>query len=263
MEREARKREQTATSILSCIGGSEHRWQILSLLGEGEYEVRQIESELDVPRTTLRHNIKKMEERGLVEETPKRKYRLTPLGRATQEGLETYHSYVSTTLHLDPLFSCISYESFEGNIGSLRDANLTVASSVRPHAPSQRFFELISEATRTIGLLTSLPLTEDQFRTVLSDEQSRLELLFTEEIARVFEEEFSFLDENGGESPETSFWTVDRDAEFTLAVVDETVVILALDGRDKPHVLVETDNDACRSWAMQEFETYRESATPY
>lgn len=245
---------QRAQELLGHVAATPVRIEILSIIADEQVDLRDLSDRLQSPRPTIRHNLGKMIEADLVEETIDKEYRCTPLGEAVLDGLDAFGDYVDAALTLHPLFSCSP--TLDIDIHHLSDARVTEATRAKPHAPIRRLRDLIQDATTVHGYIPTNPFVFDgQNGSMSQDADCDVSLLVTEDVAEVLRAEY-----------ESGFDTVvDRDAVDIgvlsepalgcgVAVIDKRAIILGLDENDKPHTLVETTNDSCRAWVREQID---------
>lgn len=264
MGKVSKEEKKPSMQLLEFISGTSHRWKILEVVADDPKNLRCISSELDIPRTTLRHNLRKMVEEGVLVENLNNEYRANSLGQSILLGIESYRKRVETTLKLEPLFECISPTDFDVEITAFADAEITVASQVTPHAPVQTLIDKFRDGTNICGFTPMLPLVSDgEILDLLDSEEVEFEAVLTTDVVEVLQRDYELELGELLKKEGVDISITDQSMEYGLLVIDGLVIILGLDENGKPHVLVEAENDACRSWAMQEFEACRENATSY
>lgn len=250
-----------AEDHLATVAGTPQRWAILETLASSTRDLGDVVSTLDAPRTTIRHNLSKLETAGLIVEARHQQYRITALGEAVRCGLTAYEEHVDVVQELRPFFDCVSPSAFGGDVRTLAGADVTVCERSRPYAPGQRLVERLAAADSVTGMMDSMPPLEDpELNTVLAYTDTRF--LITPAVAHLLVREFQPAVENALEFDLFDVRVGDVDVPYGLVVVDDSVLLWAMDENDKPHALVETDDPDCRTWALETVEDRFGAATP-
>lgn len=252
-----------ADEIIACIAGTKHRARILSVLSTESLDIRDLSDEIGVPRTTLRHNLEKMEDANLITETLDRTYTLTPLGEATLAGLRAFRKRIETEARLEPLFSCIPASKFDFDISAFEGATVTVARRACPFLPAKTLLEALVDGDDVVAALPSLPASASEMLFKDSREaRPNVELLITPQVANVLVEEFSVRPEVIHEDDGIRVAVTNHEPEHGVAIVDDRAYIQGFDDEQKPHVLVQSDDPRCRDWVTSKLETYRTDSVP-
>lgn len=251
--------------IFEHVGGTPIRIEILRAISDEPFELRGLSERLSAPRTTLRHNLRKMIEMDLVEETVDHEYRSTPLGEAVLGGFDRFERHVSTALRLEPLFSCLSPSRLDVDLCRLSDVSVTGATRAKPYAPHWRLERLVSDATRLRMAVPTNPFLFDRSDESIFRESSReVALYVTEDVAEVLRAEWQTELEavEGREGIELG--VLDGEAlDYGVARIDERAIVLGLDETGKPHTLVETTDEAGLDWAADRLDGLRATAAQF
>lgn len=250
--------------VLTHIAGTPVRTAILSALETETLDLRDLSDRLQTPRTTLRHNLQKMIEGELIEETLDNEYRTTPLGRAVLDGLTAFGEHVETATHLEPLFECLWPSQLDIEISSLSTASVTEATRVEPYAPHMRLTALLGEGTDIWAYVPTDPfLFEQPDEPVFRDSHGDISLLVSPDVAEVlYEYHETKLATAVAQGPMDIGVVGVTDMEYGVGVIDDRAVVLGLDDNDKPHALVETTDQQCQEWAIRQIEELQADATP-
>jgi predicted transcriptional regulator len=253
--------DERAQDLLNHIAGTSLRIDILSVVADEPMDLRDLSDQLEEPRTTVRHNLDKMIEAGLITETIERSYRCTSIGWAVLTGLETFNECLGAALRLEPLFQCLSPAEFGLEISALTDAEVTTASQARPYAPYRRLSNLVGESEEVDGFLPTNPfLFGPPNGTEFNHGECKLSLFVTDDVATILCDQ---LESDSGLSRDFfNLWIVsERPVNYGFAIADDRVLILGFDENNKPHVLVETTGCECHKWAERQFDKLKTQAT--
>lgn len=241
-------------SLFETVSGSKHRIDILCELKEDRFGIRDLSDRLSVPRTTLRHNLNQLMDEGLVRTTLDNEYELTPLGDGVIDGLEAFDRHVQTARSLEPLLTCLSPDQISIDIQYLADAQTTIACRTDPFKPVNRLATLISQGRTVKGYLPTCPLFATAGDLIARSRHTSIELVLPAPVIDELSERETYLFEEAQSASDVTIVPADDQLPYGVLVVDDTAVILGYDENDKPHVLVESQNEECRNWAIRQFE---------
>lgn len=250
--------------LLSHITNTPVRGELLSVVADTSLDLRDLSDALDKPRTTVRHNLQQMLDEGLIEDTLDNEYRASALGHAVLIGLKSLNEHLETAIRMEPLFECVSPGDLRINIDHLSDARVTTASPAEPFAPHQRLSQHIRTATSIRGYFPTNPFllgTEDaQF---LDRATTDAVLLVTPAVADCLLSEMEDALAMAAKRSCLELLVVpDGTTKYSVAIADNRCLLLGLDDKQKPHVLVETENERCVEWAHARLESIRTNAPP-
>lgn len=252
------------SDLLEHIAGTPLRTAILRTVAETPIDLRDLSDRLETPRTTARHNLKRMIEEGLVEETTDNEYLASALGRAVLSGLEKLDSHLETAIRLEPLLKCLDPAQLRLDLERLSDATVTTATRAEPFAPHKRLADLLGEATTLRGYFPTNPFLFNPTGTRLFEPSSgHRTLLFSADVARSLQDDLKDqLARSVTQSRLDLLIVPEGTLSYGVATVDDQYVIQGLDDNEKPHVLVESTDDGVGSWVEERLDVLVAEATP-
>lgn len=253
----ATRDQTTPRSILETLGGTPLRLRVLDALSEGELDLRDLSDQTNIPRTTLRHNLSRLLEASVIEETLTGAYRLTPRGRIVRIGIEAYRTRIETGIRLEPFFECVPIGEIDAEVGWFAEAEMTVAGRSSPYAPGRRLLTVLQSPEPVRGFLPSLPAPPASEPNPILDCGER-DIVVTADVADRLGEALAATSETDG----VSIAVAAEDPPFGgLSIDGEHTLLLGLDEHGKPHVTLETEREECVAWIKQIHDSYRETAT--
>lgn len=249
--------------IFEHIAGTPIRINILQLISDEATGLRNLSDRLDTPRTTVRHNLRKMIEAGLVEETINHKYRCTPLGESVQNAFERFGEHIETALQLEPLYVCLPPSKLDFDLCRLSDVHVTEATRPKPYAPRRRLENLSLEATEIRIAIPTTPFQLDRSDELLFDGDRAVSLFVTEDVANVFRSEYASSLVVADRKDGIELGVIDNtDLDYGVARIDECAAVLGLDETGKPQTLMETTDNAALDWASDRLDELQAAAAP-
>lgn len=250
------RRERASRELLAHVARTPVRPDILAAVDDIALNLRDLSDRLDVPRTTVRHNLKRLLKEGLVEETIGNEYRTTELGGAVLLGMDGFERRFETALKLSPLLECLPRDEIGVDVYSLTDATVTTTSQADPVAPLRRLEELVEQASRLDGYFPVYPLLGDIDDVVCRRDGFEATLFLTPGVAdKQLSADGAPETPAGGTAVELR--VVDNGPQYGLAVTDRRALLLGLDETDKPHVLLETTSASCHDWVGRRLDRIR------
>jgi DNA-binding transcriptional ArsR family regulator len=247
----------TPRSILETLAGTPLRLRVLDALSGGDLDLRDLSDRTNIPRTTLRHNLSRLLEAGVIEETRTGAYCLTPRGRIARTGIEAYRTRIETGIRLEPFFECVPIEEIDAEIGWFADAEMTVSGRSSPYAPGRRLLTVLDTPDPVRGYLPSLPAPPGGELGPVLDRGER-DIVVTADVADRLGGAAAAVTEVEG----VSITVTAEDLPYGgLSIDGERALLLGLDERGKPHVTLETEREECVAWIEREQESYREAAS--
>jgi DNA-binding MarR family transcriptional regulator len=89
---------QTGDAIAGTVGQSQARWQVLSVLSEGDWTVATAAGRLGITRQSVRRVVELLVDDGLADYEPNPRHRGSPLVRLTSEGRATLAAITRASL---------------------------------------------------------------------------------------------------------------------------------------------------------------------
>jgi predicted transcriptional regulator len=242
---------------------SPNRGAVLTALATSAADRAELRERVGASRVTVGRITTDLERRGWVERTGT-EYRATRAGRVVAAAYERFLETVDTTRRLDPLLEFLPVESFEFDLTELADAEVVTPTPTSPgrhlarlrelfdtsdeawmvvHAVAPRVVASSYRASRTNGLLTRGVVTPDVTEAMRAD-------------ATVRERVHEML----GRGAVVFYERPSVPVQF--GVFDETTAVSADDEAGVPRGIVITDSPTVREWALGQFESLSEDATP-
>jgi predicted transcriptional regulator len=250
---------------LQFLVRSPARLRILRELSEDPgLDRRELDSRLEVSRTTVSRNLDRLVEREWVEED-RGTYRATPCGELLATELTDVLETVERARQVRPFFQWVSTESFDLGCRQLRDADVVVSTPGNPYAPVDRHVDRLSTARR---LRCVLPVTGrralETVEQAVRDGATSFEVVVAQEVAASFEHDDSLapIFEGFRSHDRIEVFVTDAQVPYYLGIVDDVVQVGVGDDDGVPRALVESNDEAVREWAAETYRRYRESARP-
>jgi predicted transcriptional regulator len=247
------------------LSRSEHRISVLRHLREsGPTTKREFREELSASRSTVTRSLSALEERGWITSNSDT-YELTPAGRGITDQYLDLTDAVELTEELSPILELVSASELDFDIEHLSDATVTESTDSDPYAPVRKHMAAFEEAQSIRSVLPSVDLEVAQtFRDRLEDPGFSGVLVVTAEIAHRFAQpEYEAVVNDMLDAENCDILVSEEDFPYYLGILEgETVQIGIEDGQGYPRALLETDDVAVYEWAMDEFDRYRERASP-
>lgn len=246
---------------LAFLARSTQRVRILEALHCESHDLRDLRDEVDIPRSTLRDNLDRMLELGWIEEIERRAYRTTTLGCIAIEIFDEHQTLMETAERLAPFLERVPREDVDIDLRHLSEAEVVPPEPGRPYAPDEYFVELLEGSHELRGFSPVVGrITVDAIKRRVEAEQLRIDIVVTTDVLEALESAFEREYREVLDAGCAKLWLYGGEVPYALALVDDTVVLRAIDDSGIPHTLVETDNEAAYMWAEQAFEAYRDEA---
>jgi predicted transcriptional regulator len=244
---------------------SENRVEVMRLLAEEPRDRTALKEATGVSRVTVGRMLGELEDRGWISRDG-HEYRITHSGRIVAEDLSRLLETTRTARKLRDVESLLPVERFGFDVRRLSDAEVHRPSRSDPNAHMRRMAELLSEADVVRVLAPSVspvPVRAHRDR-VLRNGDHEATVVFTREAAAV-----------ALGDPDTRSWFAEMtdtgrvrcyryEGSYPLDVVvaDDAVTLTLYDesGGAGFHSVIETTDEAVRSWAVSEVERYRADA---
>lgn len=246
---------------------SENRVAVMRLLAEAPRDRGALQEATGVSRVTVGRMLGELEDRGWVRREG-HDYRLTHAGRIVAEDLSRLLETTETARKLRDVEALLPVERFDFDLRRLADAEVRRPSRSDPNAHMRRMATLLSGADRVRVLAPSVSLVPVRAHRdrVLGDEDHRATVVFTAGAAELATDDPE-LRSWFGEMTATGrvdCYRYDGSYPLDIVVADGTVMLTLYDedGGAGFHSVVESTDEAVRSWAVSEFRTHRREADP-
>lgn len=245
---------------------SSRRIEILKTLISTPLDKRTIAERLDIPRATVRDNVNKLIEAGLVEELPDRRYRTTTRGQVVFEAYEEYLNTLEITSRLSPFLEHIDFTSLDLDIAALADAEVQGPERMNPQAATQQLVSLIDTTTRVAGWFPRLtPMALRALTTGLEHRDLDVTFVCPHAVWKMLQDEYESTAENLSELDTATVVTLAScPDDFGVVLLDDRIVIQTFDSHGKSHAIVVSQNPDCIQWGENRLEalTERSETTP-
>lgn len=250
-----------ASDMVNFLARTPRRSEILDTLHRESLDLRSLSDELDVPRTTLRDNLDSMQKIGWVVENDDREYETTTLGAIVVTKFREYRRAVEVADELQPFLEQIPICDLELDVSRLEGATMTRPKPALPQAPDRKLSEHFEDADE-IRALSSIvvPMAFRNLHERVTEEMVEAELVVTPTVSDVFRTTYEEWYHDFVDSQQVALGVTEELPPFGVAIVDDTVLLQALDANDRLCALVETTNEECRAWAERFFESRYEQS---
>jgi predicted transcriptional regulator len=233
-----------------------------ALAGDGPLDRLELRDRLDVVRTTLTRNLDPLLDYGWVVEGDDG-YEVTLAGKAVYERFDALVETAAVASRLDPLCSRLPRDEFDLDVRHLSGATLAVASESDPYAPVNRHVEAVAGADRYRALLPAIGRRAMESAVERARDGAVHELVVGPDVADTLgSPAYRSLLETLLDTGRCRVRIADRTPPYFLGIFDGRVQIGVADERGVPQALVETGDEAVRSWAVDRYEAAEAAATP-
>lgn len=235
---------------------------ILALEGEGRTR-RELRDVTGSSQPTIGRILDGFLERGWIEETD-RVYRLTPLGRVIAREFSELMASVRTVQALQDLAPQLPFDKFDFDLDRLRAARITQPSVADATKHVRREQELAENAERIRFFCNSAhPHTVEVYRDRVVEDGQQLEAVIAGEAMDAavadpgMREHFRDL----LAADRTTIYRYDGVVDVMIGLFDEVAVIQPIDEGGMAVAIIESTDDAVRTWVENEIEARRQEAT--
>lgn len=154
------------------LAGTEDRLRILRVLAESSHAQSELEERVDVHRTTLRRNLRELQERDWVTERSGKVYEITPVGRFVLSSFTDLLQDVESTAKIGSFLSKVPRE-FPADVDALSSGEIAVNGFDVPFEAVNEFTTFIENADR---LRLCVPAINPKYASVLSQRASTTDI---------------------------------------------------------------------------------------
>lgn len=232
----------------------------LTTLRDGPLTRAELVTALGVSRTTVHRTVQSLDARGLLVH-PDGKLALSVLGATVADEAATYRRRINAANHLQPFLDTIDELPAGLDVGLFADARVTEMSQTNPYAPIGRFMALLRDSDSLSGFDTTTvaPIfVEEIGDQILGGMET--DIIYLPAVVDELTTAYPGATAAAMNSGQLTLWTHDG-LPFGLAIFDDCI---GLGGYDPDsgvlRAFVDTDDPDARRWALDLFESYRETA---
>lgn len=240
------------------LARSANRLRVLEALTNEPMDLRDTKDALGIPRTTVQRNLGDLKEKGWVKEV-REGYKATSLGEMI---LDAFLDLVEITESAEELSAFMKWvDCAHVDTSRLKAANVTTPKQSNPHAPLKRFTELLGNSSDVRVVTPSIfPSFIEVHQRMASADGVEVQAILTRDAFDVFERDYSkelrdIMDGSGNE-----ILVYPENVPFTLAILDDSVGMLAYDDDGMPRALLESSSGDAQEWAREQYGGYLESS---
>ena len=236
------------------------RASVIECLLEEPADKRDLESTLDVSRTTVDRAVRRLSDAGCITQQDGR-WEVTLLGRLAYEEYEQLTARYDGLTTAQTLLSHLPTRA-PIDVRLLVDAEILLAEPPAPHAPTDRLEELLDGSDQIRGLSSVvLPKYIPLFHHQTIERDTNTDLVLESELVEYLWEYHSKKMHAVIESDNGMVWSLDQKLPFGFVLIDGDIVWFAVydeDGGLKGTVI--NDSTAAVTWATDMFHSYRQQA---
>jgi predicted transcriptional regulator len=249
---------------IAYLARSKHRVQILDLLTGESYSRSEVEGRTGIARTTIDRIINEFEERSWAKRTTDGEYRATPIGEQVMAEFEPFVTSMGAIRKLGNLVAWLPTDDVPIELRHFRDATIRRPDPTDPTSTVSYLTALLREASEFHCIVGVAP--QVAFEKLMRDRVVSGELT-TEHV--ITDEEYHYLLEHRDRlsrwreyvAAGANLYRHDGTVPCNLFVFDDTVVIAHSQGEiGAPLVMVESLDEAVRSWALEVIREYKTNA---
>lgn len=253
----------TAREDVSFLASSELRIAILFALRGSTATPTELAERCSCARETAQRAVSAFADRGWAEKvSPEAGYRLTRAGGLVASGYEDFEACVSITDEYREFLVTLSGVDLDLGCRGLEELTLTRATNENPHAPINRFREVVGDEAveEFVGItpIVSRMFNEAAARIIGPD--SRIELVVDEGVLTASASEFPEDLERAKQLDQFTLYVSADPLEFGLMIVDGHAYLGAYDGGTLV-ASVDGRTDDLREWAVDTYERIRDRST--
>lgn len=242
------------------LASSASRVELLCELGEEPIDLRDLRDELEIPRTTLQRNLKKLEKRGWIEES-REGYSVTKKGELI---VEAFTNFLETVRGADALATFVTWVD-PGLVDTrhLKKISGTASTEEAPEAARQRLLNRLRESESSTAILPALSV--DLFRDLSNlaiDGRSRVNLVVDRKTEDTLRDECPSELKDALEAGVLDLRIRSEIPPYGLVVTDTALILLGFDEDSLPRALLETEAEESMEWGNMRCRLAREEAEP-
>lgn len=244
---------------IEFLARSRNRIRVLEALSSGPHTRQELQDAVAASQPTLARILRDFEDRQWIEKDGGT-YETTHLGAFVASGFRSLLSVMETEARLRGVAELLPTEAFGFGLERLADARITTPTQADPGRPLNRATELASEAAT--HRIVSYVLNHEMLETIdeaTTDVEQSFQGVVTAETLDALQSDFGSWRRlrSLARSEAASLRLTTREIPFAAGVADETVYLFLRDDEGLLRALLESDDSAVRSWAVEKTEQYR------
>lgn len=249
---------------VAYLSRSESRGRILDALASEPRSSGELADATGIARTTVSRIVNEFEERGWAERRNDGNYATTPTGERVVDEFKPFLRSMEAIGNLGDLVAWLPTDEVPIDLHHFADATVNRPDPTNPMSTIADFnsrLDGVSEFRCLVGIAPPIPFERAMRDGVVSDD------LYTEHV--ITDEELDYLLDQPDRLPRwreyveagANLYCYDGQVPCNVFVFDDTVIISnSKSDYGDPHVGIESDNEAVRSWAHEVIEEHRENA---
>lgn len=252
-----------ALDDIAFLARSPNRVEVLETLSSGPHDRAELQEATGISRPTVGRIVTDFQARGLVSQEGRR-YTTSPLGEFLTTEFRSLLEGVKTMRKLRGVIEWLPTDEFDFTLDHFADSTITTPRPGDPTAPARRAATLTREADhiRFISDAFVPPIYEAVWQRTVHEDQIAVAVLSTEVIETIREDpEMATMAHETIASGEATFYRCAESCPYRMAVIDEVVVgMLLLDDDGHAHAVIETEDEAIRSWVAATIDAHQRDA---
>ncbi|MFD1514073.1 helix-turn-helix transcriptional regulator [Halomarina rubra] len=251
-----------ALDDISFLARSASRVQVLETLASGTHDRAELQATTGIPRATVGRIVTEFEGRGWVKHDG-HNYTTSPLGGFLIAEFRSLVDGVTTMQKLRGVIEWLPTDEFDFPLSRFADATITLSRASDTTAPVARAAELV-EAGDDVSILafgSAPPVVEAAWRTTVDGTQS-FEIIFAADTLDTLtaDPEMGALLCDLARCTRGTVRRHDGTVPYNLAVIDGTANFALIDEHGAPAALIESTDEAIRSWTVSTIDRYRDES---
>lgn len=247
------------SEIIDVVG---QRIDFVEAVRDVPKDKRTLVEETAFSRSTVDRAVRELEALELLRYSDGR-YDSTPVGEFAADAYRQFTDTIDVVCRLKPFLRWVSPADFDLDLRWLADADLFTPEPGDPYAMINRHVRLVEQADTGQYLL---PVVGKHAAEVgcdsITEDGSEVGLIVTPAAAETLQTDSAYTDliDRIAALDRFRLYVYDGTIPLTIAIFDRETVQFGVDDGGEPRCLVETDNEKACTWAMEEFERYREQS---
>jgi predicted transcriptional regulator len=247
---------------IAFLVGSDSRVRVLRLLYEQRLRPTEIVDRCTCTRETVQRTLAGFRDLGWVEKTDKH-YHTTLAGDMVLESYEDLSSVVTDVHDLRPFLEHASEEFHDVPPGVLSSTTITTATAENPHAPINRYLELMGDGyvDRFRGVAPIVSGIFNQASESAIGPETDMELVIDESVLERSQTDYEDALQAAYDLDQFTLYRSSEPIAFGLALIDQMAWLGAYDDNGNLVACVDGGHPSLLDWARSVYERQREAAT--